>query len=107
MSERDAILIGITNADFPHSPRLVDGLARDRDPIRYEFRVDRIDIVNEDIHRARSQAPTLKRMHVQPRTVTSERHVARIGFGLVRAQSGQGGESQALAIELLCRKWSR
>lgn len=38
MSERDAILIGITNADFPHSPRLVDGLARDREDrgVRFE-----------------------------------------------------------------------
>jgi hypothetical protein len=53
VSERDATLIGITNADFPHSPRLVDGLARDRDPIRYEFVAGRIDIVNEHIHRAR------------------------------------------------------
>ena len=80
---------------------MVDGFDDDSDAFGHKFRVQSVDVINDQVGHTTGKSVTGKRGDVQPDTIARDAHVAGIWFRVVHAMSEFPPEAEPVAIEVL------
>jgi hypothetical protein len=102
VDEANAVAINILHVHFPVAPALVGRWENDWDAFRDEFRMQEVDVFDDDENYTAGNPVARKRRNMELDFVTRQAHVARIWIRFVDSVRKRLFEAKAI-IKLLSR----
>lgn len=94
------VAVGVFDIHLTRTPRLIDWFDRDSHTFCHELRVQNIDVSDEQVDAAGSNAISGERGQMQPDAIAGNTHVAGICFFVVDAMGELPPEAEQITVEL-------